>query len=49
MFQGNYYVRDGKHFVFIKETEQARAATQINVVLNRFDDLKLRIGAGAKR
>ncbi len=56
MLQGNYFLSghyfdvmpDGKQFVFIKETEQARAATQINVVLNWFDVLKHRMSAGAK-
>ncbi len=56
VFQGDYYASghyfdvmpDGKEFVFIKETEQARAATQINIVLNWFDDLKQRMSAGAK-
>jgi len=56
MLQGNYFLSghyfdvmpDGKQFVFIKETEQARAATQINVLLNWFDVLKHRMSAGAK-
>ena len=57
MFQGNFYASghyydimpDGKQFVFIRETEQARAATQINVVLNWVDELKQRFNTGAKR
>ncbi len=57
VFQGDYYASghyfdvmpDGKQFVFIKETEQARAATQINIVLNWFDELKQRTSPGAKR
>ncbi|HEV2423894.1 MAG TPA: protein kinase [Terriglobia bacterium] len=31
---------DGKQFLFIKEAEQARESTQINVVFNWFDELK---------
>jgi serine/threonine protein kinase/Tol biopolymer transport system component len=57
VFQGNYYASghyfdvmpDGKQFVFIKEMEQARAATQINLVLNWFDELKQRMRESAKR
>jgi hypothetical protein len=40
---------DGKQFVFIKEMEQARAATQINLVLNWFDEFKQQMKKGAKR
>ena len=57
VFQGIYYTSghyfdvmpNGKQFVFIKEMEQAQAATQINVVLDWFDELKERMSAGAKR
>ena len=31
---------DGQRFLMVKETEQATAATQINVVLNWFEELK---------
>lgn len=56
-FEGNYYTSghyfdvmpDGKQFVFIKEMEQARAATQINLVLNWFDEFKQQMREGAKR
>ena len=40
---------DGKQFVFIKEMQPARAATQINVVLNWFEELKQRMNAANKR
>ena len=37
----NYDVSaDGQRFLMVKETEQATAVTQINVVLNWFEDLK---------
>jgi serine/threonine-protein kinase len=57
VLQGNYYesghyfdvMPDGKQFVFIKEREQTRAATQINLVLNWFDELKRRMSDGARR
>ena len=40
---------DGQRFLMLKPTEQAPlAATQINVVLNWFEELKRRVPAGAK-
>jgi hypothetical protein len=38
----HYYdaMPDGKHFLFIKETEEPHGRTQINLVLNWFDELK---------
>jgi Tol biopolymer transport system component len=46
----NYDVSpDGRRFLMIKPTEQAQAAaTQINVVLNWFEELKRRVPAGTK-
>jgi serine/threonine-protein kinase len=38
---------DGQQFLFIKETEQEVAPTQINVVLNWFEDLERRSPAAA--
>ena len=57
LFQGDYFTSghyfdvmpDGKHFVFVKGTERAATATQINVVLNWFDELKQRMSTGNKR
>lgn len=57
VLQGNYYASghyydvlpDGKQFVFIKEMEQAQAATQINLVLNWFDAFKQQMSEGANR
>jgi len=47
--QRNYDVTpDGQRFVMVKPSEQESAATQINVVLNWFEDLKRRVGPGAK-
>jgi len=40
---------DGQRFVMIKPSEQELAATQINVVLNWFEDLKGRVGPGPKQ
>jgi len=48
LWEGNYLITGhyfdvmpgAKQFLFIKEVEQPRAATQINVVLNWFDELK---------
>jgi hypothetical protein len=34
---------DGQRFPMIKETEQAQSLTQINVVLNWFEELKRRV------
>jgi hypothetical protein len=46
----NYDVTpDGQRFVMVKPSEQELAATQINVVLNWFEDLKRRVGPGEKR
>jgi len=40
---------DGQRFLMLKPSEQALAApTQINVVLNRFEELKQRVPAGTK-
>jgi Tol biopolymer transport system component len=46
----NYDVSpDGQHFLMLKESEQAQAApTQINVVLNWFEELKRRVPTGTK-
>ena len=46
----NYDVSpDGRRFLMVKPTEQAQAApTQINVVLNWFEELKRRVPAGTK-
>jgi hypothetical protein len=44
----NYDVSlDGQHFLMLKPTEQA-AKTQINVVLNWFEELKQKVPAGKK-
>jgi serine/threonine-protein kinase len=40
---------DGQRFVMIMPSEQELAATQINVVLNWFEDLKRRVGPGGKQ
>jgi eukaryotic-like serine/threonine-protein kinase len=46
----NYDVTaDGQRFVMVKPSEQELAATQINVVLNWFEDLKRRAGPGEKQ
>src|SRR5207249_11254816 len=48
-YAGEYDVApDGQRFVMIKPSEKELAATQINVVLNWFEDLKQRVGSGAK-
>jgi hypothetical protein len=45
--QRNYDVTpDGQRFVMVKPSEQELAATQINVVLNWFEELKRRVGPG---
>jgi hypothetical protein len=46
----NYDVSpDGQRFLMLKPSEQAQAApTQINVVLNWFEELKRRVPSGAK-
>ena len=60
LFEGRYEVTpgafpsydvtpDGQRFLMLKPTEQAQAApTQINVVLNWFEELKRRVPAGTK-
>ena len=43
----NYDVTpDGQRFVMVKPSEEELAATQINVVLNWFEELKRRVGPG---
>jgi hypothetical protein len=43
----NYDVsRDGRRFLMLKPSEQEAAASQINVVLNWFEELKRRVPAG---
>ena len=43
----NYDVTpDGQRFVMVKPSEQELAVTQINVVLNWFQELKRRVGPG---
>jgi hypothetical protein len=37
---------DGQRFIMVKSSEQAQSATQINVVLNWFEELKRRAPAG---
>jgi len=40
---------DGQRFLMLKPSEQAQAArTQINVVLNWFEELKRRVPTGTK-
>ena len=39
---------DGQRFLMVKETEASISATQINVVLNWFEDLKRRAPVGTK-
>jgi serine/threonine-protein kinase len=39
---------DGQRFLMVKETEPSTSVTQINVVLNWFEDLKRRVPAGTK-
>jgi serine/threonine protein kinase len=47
----NYDVSpDGQHFLMLKSTEQAQAVpTQINVVLNWFEELKQKVPVGLKK
>jgi Tol biopolymer transport system component len=56
LFQGPYQssrstfpdydvTRDGQRFLMLKPSEQAQAATQINVVLNWFEELKQKVPA----
>ncbi len=45
----NYDVTaDGQRFLMLKPGEQEQAATQINVVLNWFEELKRRVPAGKR-
>jgi serine/threonine-protein kinase len=45
----NYDVSpDGQRFLMIKASEQEQASTQINVVLNGFEELKRRVPTGTK-
>jgi Tol biopolymer transport system component len=45
----NYDVsRDGQRFLMTKESEQGSSATQINVVLNWFEELKEKVPTGRK-
>ena len=45
----NYDVSpDGKRFLMLKSSEQGAAPTQINVVLNWFEELKQRVPTGKK-
>jgi Tol biopolymer transport system component len=45
----NYDVsRDGQRLLMVKASEQTEAATQINVVLNWFEELKRRVPTGTK-
>ncbi len=45
----NYDVSpDGQRFLMLKGSEQAQALTQINVVLNWFEELKRRVPSGVK-
>jgi hypothetical protein len=37
---------DGQHFLILKESLQATAATEINLVLNWFEELKRLVPAG---
>src|ERR1700682_4040404 len=39
---------DGQRFLMLKSSESAGSATQINVVLNWFEELKRRVPTGAK-
>jgi hypothetical protein len=39
---------DGQRFLMLKPSEQAGAPTQINVVLNWFEELKRRVPSGTK-
>ncbi|MBZ5659728.1 MAG: serine/threonine-protein kinase [Acidobacteriia bacterium] len=39
---------DGQRFLMVKETEQASAATQINIVQNWFEELKQKVPTGKK-
>lgn len=56
MFEGPYLnvpgvsydvARDGQHFIMIEENQKQFPTTQLNVVLNWFEELK-RVSAGSK-
>ena len=45
----NYDVsRKGQRFLMVKPSEQTEAATEINVVLNWFEELKRRVLSGKR-
>ena len=45
----NYDVSpDGQHFLMLKENEEAKAATEINIVLNWFEELKQKVPTGKR-
>jgi hypothetical protein len=45
----NYDVSaDGQRFLMVKASEQEQAATQIDVVLNWFEELRQRVPSGTK-
>jgi Tol biopolymer transport system component len=45
----NYDIsRDGQRFLMVKASEQEQSSTQINVVLNWFEELKRRVPSGKK-
>jgi len=47
--QANYDMSlDGQRFLMVKEGAQEQAPTQINVVLNWFEELKQKVPAGKK-
>jgi hypothetical protein len=39
---------DGQRFLMVKDVQQATSSTQINVVLNWFEELKQRVPTGTK-
>jgi serine/threonine-protein kinase len=48
-FLQNYDISlDGQRFLMVKANEQAQSATQINVVLNWFEELKQKVPVGKK-
>ncbi len=40
---------DGQYFILIKESEKESAATQLNVVLNWFEELRRRLPAASQK
>ena len=57
MFEGPYLnvpgvsydvAPDGRHFVMIEENQKQAPTTQLNIVLNWFEELKRRVPAGKK-